>query len=218
MSGSITKLNQLKHIESFIQTNLYKGYTFIDKAGEIINNYYIEDVPPKVPLISPSGMSILKPDKLTEELTVSPGAVWTHYLNPNSLDQIATHYTKNLKNIASILRVDKATRVGWRNYFVYEYQSHSDRDQSLKKFSVSDTLRVQVASYAFELKNFASTISISKISKNDPKQTPAILIDVDTYMVYDKPSGMTEAESELIAIRKAIQSPELLEKINLLIR
>ncbi|HYT46270.1 MAG TPA: hypothetical protein VEP90_28330 [Methylomirabilota bacterium] len=218
MSDSLTKINQLKHIESFIQTNLYKGYIFIDKAGEIINHFYIGDTPPNVPLISPSGMTILKPNNITAELTVAPNAVWEHFLNPNSLDQIATSYSKNLIDIVSILKVDKVTRVGWRNYFVYEYDSIGDREQSLKKFSVEEALKAQAASYSFELKNFISTLSISKISKNDQKQTPAILIDIDTYIVHDKPGGMKEAESELIEIRKAIQSPELLEKINLLIK
>src|SRR5438094_489759 len=117
MLNRLTKINQLRNIESFIQVNLFKGYTFIDKAGEIINHFYRDKVPPIVPQISPNGMVIIKPDNITEELKVAPDAFWARYLNPNSLDQIASSYSKNLIDIVSILKVDEVPRVGWRNYF-----------------------------------------------------------------------------------------------------
>src|SRR6266702_1722387 len=172
MANRLTKINQLNNIESFIQVNLFKGYTFIDKAGEIINHFYINQVPPTVPGISPNGMIIKKPNDRTEELKVAPDAIWSHYLNPNSLDQIATLYSKNFQDIASIMNVNKITRVGWRNYFVYEYNSLKDREQSLKKLTLDEAMKAELMVYSLMLKRVAVTLSISKLSKKDQKQTP----------------------------------------------
>ncbi len=218
MADKITKINKLRNIESFMQVNLFKGYTFIDKAGEIINHFYRNQDPPIVPEISPNGMVILRPDDITEELKVSPSAIWAHYLNPSSLDQVATFYSKNLIDIARILNVNKVTRVGWRNYFVYEYNNPKDREQSLRKLSVQEDMKVELAVYSITLSRVTITLSISKLSKKDQKQTPAVLIDIDAYIAYEKPNEITEAERDIAEIRRTIQSSELMDKINALIK
>ncbi len=201
-----------------MQVNLFKGYTFIDKAGEIINHFYRNQDPPIVPEISPNGMVILRPDDITEELKVSPSAIWAHYLNPSSLDQVATFYSKNLIDIARILNVNKVTRVGWRNYFVYEFNNPKDREQSLRKLSVQEDMKVELAVYSITLSRVTITLSISKLSKKDQKQTPAVLIDIDAYIAYEKPNEITEAERDIAEIRRTIQSSELMDKINALIK
>ena len=218
MTNRLTKINQLNNIESFIQVNLFKGYTFIDKAGEIINSFYRGQNAPIVPLISPNGMVIKKFDEITEELRVSPGDVWAHYLKPNSLDQIATSYLKNLKAITSIVNVDGVLRIGWRNYFVYEYGTIQDREQSFKKLTIDQSMKTALAAYSLDLKGVEVTISITRAAKKEEPQTPAVLIDIDAFIVHKEPCKLTEAEAEITEIRKVIQSAELLEKINLLIK
>jgi hypothetical protein len=213
MANKIRKLNELNNIESFIQINLFKGFTYVDKAGELVNAFYKNTTPPQFSM-NLDGLIIVKPDDITEEIKISPIGYWAHYINPSSLDQISTMYLKPYENITKILDVGKITRVGWRNYFVYDYQNLAQREKALDKFSLKTELKIEVSVFTFQLNDISSTITIRKASKNDKKNTPSLLLDIDSFKNFVEPIPEKHGAKELVEIRKMLQSEEFIEKIN----
>jgi hypothetical protein len=217
MATEVRKINHLKNIESFIQVNLFKGYVFADNAGSLVNSFFQNNQPPQFTL-GLEGLIISKPDNVTEEMKISSELLWTRYINPASLDQIANAHIKKLDLVSRILNVDSITRVGWRNYFVYEYRSEKERNRAFDKFSVGQRLSTELSAFKMALDKIYFSIIIRKINKNNPSKTPAILIDVDAFETYKEPESVTNTRKIINEIRQTIQSKEFLEEINQIIK
>lgn len=208
----IKKINQLKTIESFIQADFVKGYKYIDKAGELINRFHEGNIPPKF-LMNLDGLVIYHPDPKTKEIKVSPTSFWAHFLSPNSLDQISQLFTKKLIVINDVLQPDGYSRLGWRNYFILEISK-------LEKDLITKNL---VPSQKFDFKQLAFSINVGSIEnnfniagaykKNDPN-SPAILLDVDSFITYNKPVDIDQIVRDLKNIREFIVSDQFLKIIN----
>jgi hypothetical protein len=217
MPNKIRKINQLKTIESFIQTNLFKGNSYFNKAGEIINSFYEDTKPPQYSL-NLEGLVILRPDNITEELKVSPEIFWTRYVNPGSLDQIANAHIKKTTRVTEILNVREITRIGWRNYFVYEFQSELDRNNVFEKFSIGKFLKTELSVFTMKLENITFRVLIRKVHKNSEPKTPAMLIDVDAFKSFEKPIPVENSGKTINRIRELIQSREFVDEINEIIK
>ncbi len=217
MTKRVNKFNKLNNIESFIQVNLFKGFKYIDKAGELVNNFYKGNNSPQFTM-NLEGLVIFKPDDITEEIKITPLGFWAHYLKPASLDQISNSYIKSFDDVVKVLEVNKITRVGWRNYLVYEYSSVEDRENALKKFNLNTNIKIESLVYQFELDSINSVINIRKASKNDDKKTPALLLDIDSFVNFDNTTTLEKVSNELINIRKMLHSDNFLEEINTILK
>ena len=216
MPNAIRKINQLKTLESFIQINFFKGFEYIDKAGKLINKFYKDDLPPQFS-VGLDGLVILKPNDITEELKISADGYWSHYTKPSSLDQVATFYSKYYDDVVNTLGVEKITRIGWRNYFVYEYQKSEERENALKKLNLGSELKIEACVFSLKTNEITSNIIIRRAVRNDSKKTPAILLDIDSFIVFKSPHPVKEGHKSLKEIRIMIQSDDFLKQINLIL-
>ncbi|MFA6038086.1 MAG: hypothetical protein WC748_08225 [Legionellales bacterium] len=178
MSKIIQKLNNLKSSESFIQVNTIRGYKYVDKAGEIVNTYYKDDVPP-VFNMTIGELRIHKPSNKVEEIRVSPQMVWLRCLVVDSLDMVATTFTQESKKIFKILDVEKVSRIGWRNYFIYECDDKVDQDKIFEKIITIKTVKLNSINFEINLdKNFKVILGLQPVTKTD-NNTSAVLFDID---------------------------------------
>jgi len=177
----IRKLSALKHPASFIQVNTIKGFKYIDKAGEIVNRYVVDEIPPQFSM-GLHGLIIEKPKEKIEELKVSPQVIWMKFQEPDSLDMIADIYSKESLEILKILGVDKVSRIGWRNYFIYEFKNEQEQKKylsSLHKISNQklSLLRLEVETNSY----FAANLIIQPVVKNDENKTRGVLFNIDVF-------------------------------------
>lgn len=181
MSKTIQKLNKLKNPESFIQINTIKGFKYVDKAGEIVNAYHKNNSAPQFQM-GLNGLVIEQPKDKIDELKVTAQVIWAKFSEIDSLDSISTLFVKESEDILKILEVEKISRIGWRNYFVYEFLSKEKQDEYLKKFTVIDNTKPTVMRLEIKTgKNFSANLMLQPVIKNDENKTSGILFDIDIF-------------------------------------
>lgn len=177
----ITKLNKLNNPESFMQINTIKGFKYIDKAGELVNLYHRNNTAPQFSM-GLSGLLINEPKDKIDELKITSQVVWAKFTKIDSLDMISGLFSKEAEQILKILEVKKISRIGWRNYFVYEFQDKAKQDEYLKKFTTIDNTRPSILRFEIETgKAFGANLIIQPVVKNDTNKTPGVLFDVDVF-------------------------------------
>ena len=181
MSKMITKLNKLNNPESFMQINTIKGFKYIDKAGELVNLYHKNNTAPQFSM-GLSGLLINEPKDKIDELKITSQVVWAKFTKIDSLDMISSLFAKETEQILKILEVEKVSRIGWRNYFVYEFQDKAKQDEYLKKFTAIDNAKPSILRFEIETgKDFGANLIIQPVVKNDTNKTPGVLFDVDVF-------------------------------------
>src|SRR4051794_30459942 len=101
----IQKLSKLSTPESFMQINTIQGFTYIDRAGEIVNRYVTDDSTIPEVNMGLTGMMIPHPTPKIEALQVTPIVVWTKFTTIDSLDQISHLFLQEAQAILKILGV-----------------------------------------------------------------------------------------------------------------
>jgi hypothetical protein len=181
MSKIIAKLNKLNNPESFIQINTIKGFKYIDKAGEIVNAYHKNNSAPQFKM-GLDGLIINGPKDKINELKITSQIVWAKFSQIDSLDMISNLFAKEAEIILKILEIEKVSRVGWRNYFVYEFQDKANQDEYLKKFTVIDNTKPSVLQLEVKTRNdFKANLIIQPVVKNDENKTSGVLFDIDVF-------------------------------------
>lgn len=181
MSKTIQKLTKLNNPESFIQINTIKGFKYVDKAGEIVNAYHKNNSAPQFSM-NLNGLVIQEPKDKIEQLKITAQVVWAKFAEPDSLDMISTLFSKEAETILNILGVEKISRIGWRNYFVYEFADQAKQDEYLKKFTVIKETKPSIIRLEVKTaKDFNTNLVIQPVVKNDEAKTPGILFDVDVF-------------------------------------
>ena len=181
MSKTIAKLNKLNNPESFIQINTIKGFKYVDKAGEIVNAYHKKNIAPQFAM-GLNGLVIEQPKDKIDQLKVTAQVIWEKYSEIGSLDMILNLFSADAEKILKILEVEKISRVGWRNYFVYEFPSKEKQDEYLKKFTVIDNTNPSLVRLEIKTgKDFSANLMIQPVIKNDTDKTHGVLFDVDIF-------------------------------------
>jgi len=181
MSKTIQKLNKLKNPESFIQINTIKGFKYIDRAGEIVNAYHKNNSAPQFQM-GLNGLVIEQPKDKIEQLKVTAQVIWAKFSEIDSLDSISNLFAKESESILKILEVDKVSRIGWRNYFVYEFINKEKQEGYLKKFTVIQDTKPTIIRLEIKTgKDFGANLTLQPVIKNDRNKTPGILFDVDIF-------------------------------------
>lgn len=181
MSKTIAKLNKLNNPESFIQINTIRGFKYVDKAGEIVNAYHKKNSAPQFTM-DLNGLFIKDPKVKIDELKITPQVVWAKFTKVDSLDMISNIFAKEAEMILKILNVDKVSRIGWRNYFVHEFQDKVKQDEYLKRFTVPETTKLSVLRLGVDTgKDFGANLIIQPVVKNDTVKTPGVLFDIDVF-------------------------------------
>lgn len=181
MAKTIKKLTKLNNPECFIQVNTVKGFKYIDKAGEIVNFYHVDDIIPRFSM-GLNGLIIDKPKDKIDTLKVTSQMVWMKFSQIDSLDMVSDLFSKETKEVLSILEVKKLNRIGWRNYFIYEF---SDQKKQEEYFAgLANTKAGKLSFIKLEIQhseNLNVNLRIQAVVKNDEQQTPGVLFDVDVF-------------------------------------
>lgn len=177
----IAKLSKLNNPESFIQINTIKGFKYIDRAGEILNTYFKNNSAPQFKM-GLDGLIIQEPKQKIDQLKVTSEVIWIKFSETDSLDMIIDFSLKEIVNILKILEIQKISRVGWRNYFVYEFQNKEKQNEYIKKFTIIEnttpsTIRLDIATN----KDFSANLILQPVKKNDQSGTYGILFDIDIF-------------------------------------
>lgn len=181
MSKPIQKLNKLKNPESFVEFRTIKGFKYIDKAGEIVNNYHIKNSAPQFSM-GLDGLVIIKPKEKIEALKITPQAIWARFTEIDSLGMISRIFSEESDSIASILDIEELSRVGWRNYFIYEFIDKEKQKKYFEKISNLKQSNLLLAKLEIQTgKDFKATLIMKPVVKSDAQKTPAVLFDVDVF-------------------------------------
>lgn len=181
MNKTIAKLNKLNNPESFIQINTIKGFKYVDKAGEIVNAFHKKNVAPQFAM-GLNGLVIEQPKDKIDQLKVTAQVIWEKFSEIDSLDMILNLFSTDAESILKILEVEKISRIGWRNYFVYEFSSKEKQDEYLKKFTVIDKTKPLLIRLEIKTdKDFSASLMVKPVIKTDTDKTHGVLFDVDIF-------------------------------------
>lgn len=217
MSNKIKKLNQLKNTESFLQANTIKGFKYIDKAGELVNLYYKKDVAPLFNM-NLDGLVIEKPIDKVEQLKITPISVWMRFTEIDSLDSISRIYDKELRGVCNILSVEKINRIGWRNYFIYEFTDPKQEETVLNNLKIlnqtqTEFIRIKVKT----TKSFEALLMLQILAKSDKPENKALLFDIDLFQRGEL--DVNKTQNVLNNFREYLQDKEgFLDMVNKILR
>lgn len=213
MNKKIQKINNLKKLEGFVQLNFVKGFKYVDKAGEFFNHLYVGDNCPQYAM-DPTGMAVKINEKT--ELKVSPHNLWMHFVEPDSLDLQKREFVKKAELANSIFEPEKYTRIGWRNYFVYD--SGDSYPSIIPKDYLQDSEFNEIV-FTKKINSLEARMRISKLIKPE-NTTKAILFDIDLFVKkdFDRENFLSELNRLMNQIETAYRSEELLNLINGLLK
>lgn len=181
MSKTIQKLNKLKNPESFLQINTIKGFKYIDKAGEIVNEYHKNDSAP-VFSMNLDGLLIRDPKEKIEELKITPQTIWAKFSEVDSLDSVARMFSLEAERIIKILEVENVSRIGWRNYFIFDFINEGKQNQYFENIFLIKNSKLSVASFeVITEKQFKVNLIVQPVIKNDEQKTRGVLFDIDIF-------------------------------------
>lgn len=213
MSKKIQKLTRLNNTESFLQVNLVKGYKYVDRAGEIVNKYHIKNKAPEFTM-NLEGLVMVNPTEEIDTLKISSSILWAKFTKSDPLDMIKRSFIKESTLILSTIEVSEISRIGWRNFFVFDFEDDGQRNEALKKFQPIDQLLFESTSYKSKLLDKSLHVRLSKVTKNDESKKPALLFDIDTFISYEKPLQVTGLQKELDGFFSLFHSEEFLDLLN----
>lgn len=212
----IKKISDLIFVESFLQVNFLKGYKYIDKAGEIVNEFCVGDKEPNFSM-DLNRLLIYNPEENVAEIKVSPKDYWSHFIDPDSLESVSYKYIKNGQKILNILEVDKIQRVGWRNIFAKEFRNKEERDSVFDGLKLGENVEMREGVFSFESEDYNTRLSVSKANKTDQEKTPSIIVDMDFYKIDKEGILKTNIEEILNLFKREIRSSFWIEEINKII-
>lgn len=213
MSRSLKKITDLTIGQSFMQINLVQGYKYIDRAGEIVNGFYHNKKAPTFNL-DMNGLVVFNPENNVEQFKVSPNAIWAFFLNPDSMEYIESFFVKKAKNVTNILDVKEVNRIGWRNYFIYEFKDEAQRDACFKNLTSFENLSVEGITLRLEIQKVSITIRLKQIVKKEGKPFPGILIDVDLFREYNDNLLVDKISATFSDFKKVFRSDDFLSLMN----
>lgn len=213
MKQRVAKIQKLNNVESFLQIHFHKGYKYIDKAGEIINYFHKNNQEPKFSM-DMRGLDIFEPDEKINSIKISAKSFWAHFLQPDSLEQMDSFFGVKAQEIIKILEVTGVSRIGWRNYFVYEFNTEDERKEVLKKFIPVKDTEFEETTFTSDCKKVSLIIKIRRVIKNDTTALPALLLDIDFHRKYEESLPVDSIITTLKEFKEVIRSDELLALVN----
>lgn len=210
---TIKKIQNLNNAESFLQVNFLKGYKYIDKAGEIVNYFHKNNTEPKFSM-NLQGLDIFEPEKGVDAIKITPKTFWAHFLQPGSFEQVESSFSSKFIEIIHILGIEKVSRIGWRNYFVYEFSTDKQREEALRKFLPIHNTVFEDITFKSSFNKVDLIVKIKKVTRNDSTELSGLLIDIDSYQKYEEFLDAEKLSIKLQDLMTSMKSDEMLQLIN----
>ncbi|MDO8592984.1 MAG: hypothetical protein Q7R92_04440 [bacterium] len=213
MKHEIKKLNRLKHTDSFMQINYSRGFKFIDRAGELVNLFYTEI---KEPPYQMTQRELIVKEKIDDYrmYRIAVNNFWYHDSDPQNLGDLLNIFLKKSKDVLEVLEIGEITRIGWRNYFVYEFQSTEEKNKVFSKLVSFEGLELSNLSFKKNINGYICNFNIKSAEKQDENKTAAIIFDIDCFHVYKETIGQKLVNEKLKAIKDLFYSDNFLSVIN----
>lgn len=213
MKSNIIKNYKIR--EAFVQLDFLDGFSYIDRAGEIVDAIVRKDK--KIPEFNMSinGMNIKNIDDIIPELKVSPTRIWIHFVEPKNLGNI---HSKAIEVIDSLIKVLKPTmieRVGWRTYFTSDERNKTSR--SLQNFKISDGLldfEVENFSAKREYEGYDLRLEVRSVADELRDNYGSIIYDFDFGKKKQNDDKKIEILQTLDDIHEKLKSDELLKLLD----
>jgi hypothetical protein len=211
--GKIHKINSLIHEQSFLQINYENNFKTFDFKGSLIDVFSRNN---NLLGINESDGIVLRFNN--KEIKIASNSFWVHTNKPDGLDRFSNDYNSEIKKLNEIVNVKKIVRIGWRNYFVYEFIDKKTRDDCFDSFFPKEDL-IQPKSMEFFVKqdNIINNFFIKKVTKVE-EDVPGILFDIDSFKTFKDGLDIGNTKTEIKKLRENIQSETILNKINLFIK
>jgi len=179
--SKIRKIGNLKFSESFIQINTIRGFKYTDKAGEIVNSYYLDDIPPKVNMVL-SGLVITNPVKKITQLKITNQQIWAKFDEAGTLDEVSALFCKESRKILPILEIDTLSRIGWRNYFIHEFGSNQEPADYFSGIADIEGAKLNHLKLKLDTgSKYEATLVIEPLALESGNDIKAVLFDIDVY-------------------------------------
>ncbi|TRZ77354.1 hypothetical protein D4R87_02855 [bacterium] len=206
----ITNINQLKNTDNFIQVDYLKGYKFLDKTGEIFNNF--QNTGSKI-IPGIDNLTVLNSEEWVESLKISSKSLWIHFLFSELLqtEKMIDILNKNIRKIFSVIGVKEVNRIGWRRYFIYDFKNEHQRKETVNKLVSVKNANLKELNIGFQLSDIIFDIRIVKVHRKDG--IPGLLLDVDFYKEYKNLSA-EKIVLELEKIKDLASGEDFLNIIN----
>jgi len=177
------KFSNLIRGDSFLQTNYFKGYKYIDKAGELINIYVTKKNPLVNARVGINGLVISKPQTNIEELKISHQFFWMRFTDTSlDLKTFKRIYSDELKKINKTINFEYITRIGWRNYLIYEFIKENQKEKTYKKLNfIANTETDNVKLIIKDDLNIKASLTLQKVKRTDDEKKFALLFDLDIF-------------------------------------
>ncbi|MDD3150642.1 MAG: hypothetical protein PHV68_07380 [Candidatus Gastranaerophilales bacterium] len=215
MKREIKKLNELGHLDSFMQVNYLRGFKFIDNAGEIVNKFYLSD---EEPFYKMTQRELIIKEKISDlkEYKITVNNLWYHDAEPQNLGNLIDQFLLKSDDVLKILNIDEIIRVGWRNYFVYEIKDVNEKNRIFSNLSQLKDCELLNVSFKKNIKDFTCFFNVKSAEKQNENKKLAIIIDVDCFQKYENKNfiGCNEIGNKFKNIKEIIYSDIFLDIVN----
>ena len=128
------------------------------------------------------GLVIPHPRDRILDLKITSRSVWMRFTEIDSLDMASDLFYREAKTILSILDVERLSRIGWRNYFVYEFGSQELHKAYIDKLGVLQDCEISKLTVKLSTRaDFDAILALDPVARRDEPQALGILFDVDVY-------------------------------------
>lgn len=212
MDKVIDKINRLKKMQGFLQLNYSKGFKYIDKAGEFMNNIYEDNILSYT--MDPRGLTVYINEK--QQLKVDSNNLWMSFIEPEDFESQTKAFISKADFVRDIFSPEKFTRIGWRMYFVYNCEKALSE---IITYDFSEKERLEDITISRKIQDFKCRINVSNV-KNKDTQKKALMFDVDIFneKISINNSDFQKVVEDLNQIKDIYKSDALLKTINNFIR
>ena len=212
--GKSNKLQSYKILESFIQCNYLDGFSYIDKAGEIVNSYVKETKEIPKFQMGLEGLTLHDVSEKIDAIKVTSTSIWIHFVQPKNLGNVSTEATEQIDRIMKILKPTFFKRIGWRTYFAREDVSSHNPAEKLRIHDGVQSFALQNFVVAREFDDVQARLEVSPITNTTDPAKKALLFDVDLAIEIEK----LAAKEQLERLRDVYKSDVFLDAVEELLK
>lgn len=216
----IRKLNELKNIDSFMQVDIYKGYSYLDRQGLLLN-HFLDGKSKSAPKLQNDGLLVEELNNGIQSYKITPSRLWAHFTNPPNIGKTRRAFIDTTIDVIKLLNIEQLKRIGWRNKYVFGFDNVEDLQKATANFVPRLKGKLTEITYSKDLDNgIHQTINIEPVQKlQDIPNLPeyGILFDIDTYLKFPEMVSSSMLSSMLDKIQAFLVSPDSIAEFNIFV-
>ena len=183
----------------FVQINTHKGFVYLDKTGELLNQL-VDDFPRYS--VNTDGTVLINDSKKFRELKVSPKKIWANFYEPDSTAYVKDQFIKVSKKILDTYKISQINRCGIRFQLISPEDTKESTFSSLSSIlssnfssdSVLNNAGIRGGEVNLQFENSSDLINLRinpvESAVNKSSQRFAIMFDFDYFSEYSTPENV----------------------------